>query len=69
VVEHHVGRWTVPACEITVPAVSIEHARELVVKEAHRRAGGVPPWRPFTRESLRHATAEPTSRRRMMGSP
>lgn len=55
---HRVGRWIIAPCEIEVPAVSIDHARRLVVAEAHRRAN-VPPWRPFVRESLRHATAEP----------
>jgi hypothetical protein len=52
------GRYSVPAVEIDLPAVSVDHARGLAVTEAHRRAG-VPPWKPWRWIGLRHATAEP----------
>jgi hypothetical protein len=61
VAAHRVGpRYVVPAVDVEVPAVSIEHARALAVGEAHRRAE-VPPWRPWIRESLRYATADRVS--------
>jgi hypothetical protein len=56
--EHTVARWRVPAREVTLPAVSAEGACERVVLWAHSDAG-VPPWRPYVRESMTHATAEP----------
>lgn len=54
---HQCERWIIPACKVTIPAVSEIHARRLAVQAAHRRAGGLPPWRPLGRLSLAHATA------------
>jgi hypothetical protein len=54
---HRCERWNIPALKITIPAVSIEHARRQAVAEAHRRAA-VPPWKPLTAISLPRATAE-----------
>jgi hypothetical protein len=60
VTSHRVERWIVPACQVEIPAVSAENACELVVLESHRRAKvPLPPWRPFIRQSLPHASAEP----------
>ena len=55
VAAHRLGRHTVAALMIEIPAVSIDHARLLGVKEAHRRAQ-VPPWRPYVRRSLDYAS-------------
>jgi hypothetical protein len=57
---HRLGHGIVPTVEVVLPAVSVAHVRELVVREAHRRAA-VPPWRPYLRASLAHATAAPLS--------
>jgi hypothetical protein len=54
---HQCERWNIPALKITIPAVSVEHARRQAVAEAHRQAA-VPPWRPLARISLPYATAE-----------
>jgi hypothetical protein len=53
---HRVQRWEIPARTLTVPAVDVDHAREVAVSILHREAG-VPGWRPLMRESLTHATA------------
>lgn len=55
---HVVGRWLLPEARFELRAVDQAHAELLAVREAHRQAG-VPPWRPFLRESMRHAAAEP----------
>lgn len=62
VAAHDCERWIIPALEIKLPAVSEDHARRLGVAEAHRRAGGLPPWKPLTRLSMAHATAAEVSR-------
>ncbi len=69
---HRVERWIIAPCEITVPAVSEDHARRLAVAESHRRAGGLPPWRPLSRIGFEYASAEPVgelSRRRESPTP
>lgn len=53
---HHVERWTIPAACVKVPAANADHARWIVVAQAHR-AAGAPPWKPLIRESLAHARA------------
>jgi hypothetical protein len=54
---HQCERWTIPALTITIPAVSVEHARQQAVAEAHRRLD-LPPWKPLAAISYRHAMAE-----------
>ena len=51
------GRWEIPAREVSVPAADENHARVIVVREAHGLAG-VAPWRAFVRESLQHAAVQ-----------
>jgi hypothetical protein len=51
---HQVARWTIPARTVTTPAADAEHAREIVVRMAHR-AAGCPAWGPLVRESLGYA--------------
>jgi hypothetical protein len=48
---HRVGRWIVVGCELELPAVCVDHARELIVLEAHRRA---PARTAPTRSRFRH---------------
>jgi len=60
VAPHRVARWIIASCEIEVPAVSIDHARRLVVAEAHRRAN-VPPMKPLVRASWPFSSAEPVA--------
>lgn len=58
VAAHRVDRFDVGELDIKIPAVSVDHARRLVVAEAYRRAGGLPPWKPLVRTSLKYATAK-----------
>jgi hypothetical protein len=54
---HKIARWEIPVQTLTVPAVSIGHARERAVRVA-QRAAGCPPWRPFQRASYRHTKVQ-----------
>jgi hypothetical protein len=54
---HRIGRWSIAAHRARVPAASADHARLIVVREAHRRAG-LPPVRRYVRESLAHASVK-----------
>ena len=54
---HRVGRYSIAALAMDVPALDKTHARTLAVREAHRRAS-VPNWSPWMRESWPHSSAE-----------
>lgn len=49
------GRWRIPRLAVTVPGANEADAARFVVSIAYGRAGGLPPSKPLTRESLRHA--------------
>jgi hypothetical protein len=57
---HRVDRWIIPAHTAIVPAPDERFACEQVIRWAHADAGA-PPWKPFIRRSLKHATAERAS--------
>jgi hypothetical protein len=54
------GRWPIPARSVKVPAANAEHARLIVVRTAHSKAG-VPPWKPCLRDSLCHTSVTGSS--------
>jgi hypothetical protein len=51
---HEVGRWSIPANRVEIPAASAEHARLIAVRTVHA-ARGLPPWLPLVRTSLKFA--------------
>ena len=53
-------RWLIPATSTIVPAADADHAREIVARSVHIRAG-CPPWKPLLRISWPHSSATPTS--------
>lgn len=48
-------RWEIPGATLTVRAHSQASAVLEAARELHRR-GGLPPWRPLLRVTVRHAT-------------
>jgi hypothetical protein len=52
-------RWFIPYRVVTVPAVDETAACLRVIRWAHSDAL-VPPWKPYTRHSMRFATAKRT---------
>ena len=52
-------RYLVPARSATVPPADEDHAREIVMRVAHRDAG-VAPWRPCIARSLTFTSAKRT---------
>jgi hypothetical protein len=50
-----IGVYVIERLEYRCGGPDAEYVRKLAVQAAHRRAG-VPPWRPYIRESMEHAT-------------
>jgi hypothetical protein len=50
------GRWKITEADVSVPASSPAQAIGFATRAAHARAG-VPPWKPWIRESEGYATA------------
>jgi hypothetical protein len=53
---HTVARYEVEALDIKLGGPDASYARLSAIREAHRRAG-MPPWKPYVRESWQHSRA------------
>jgi len=61
ILEHWVGRWSIPECSYTLGALDGAEARTVALRWAHV-AAGAPAWRPLLRQSWPHSSARPARR-------